>query len=296
MHEAGGKLGEFMQATVERARLRRRPRLRGGRRQRGRRPGSPSPALLARCQVPRLCLLNKIDRVEPKDRLLPLIDAWQGAHAFREILPISAVDGTNCDRALGLIVAALPEHPALFPEDATSDQPETFYVAEMIREKVFLLTREEVPYAVAVRVDEMTERPEPACLYIAARIFVEQDSQRGILVGRGGTHAEADRDGGAPRAGAVLRHQGVPGPQRAGAPRLAEGRARPARVRVPPHVVTWPSGARRGGHRIVSPGGERSAGDVLRPPAGQAPRGRARTRAACARGSGGPWRPSPSAS
>ena len=118
---------------------------------------------------------------------MPLIDAWRGAHAFREILPISAADGTNCDRLLDLVAAALPEHPALFPAEATSDQPETFYVAEMIREKVFLLIRQEVPYAVAVRVDEMTERQDPACLYIAARIFVEQDSQRGILVGRGGT-------------------------------------------------------------------------------------------------------------
>jgi GTP-binding protein Era len=186
VNEAGGQLGAFMRATVERvlsdvdlvcvvvdasaAAL-------------------PDPLLLHAlegCRVPRLCLLNKIDRVEPKPRLLPIIDAWQRAHAFREILPISAVDGTNCDRALSLIAAALPEHPALFPEDATSDQPETFYVAEMVREKVFLLTREEVPYAVAVRVDELTERTAPACLYIAARIFVEHDSQRGILVGRGG--------------------------------------------------------------------------------------------------------------
>src|SRR5215475_15506662 len=95
-------------------------------------------------------------------------------------------EGTNCDRALDLVVAALPEHPALFPADATSDQPETFYVAEMIREKVFLMVRQEVPYAVAVRVDQMSERPEPACLYIEARIFVEHDSQRGILIGRGG--------------------------------------------------------------------------------------------------------------
>jgi GTP-binding protein Era len=187
VHEAGGKLGAFMQATVERALsdvdlvcavvdASEGP--------------APDPLLVARlqgCQAPCLCLLNKIDRVRPRDRLLPLMDAWRRARAFREILPISAADGTNCERALELIAAALPEHPALFPEDATSDQPETFFVAEMIREKVFLLTRQEVPYAVAVRVDELTERPEPACLYVAARVFVEQDSQRGILVGRGGS-------------------------------------------------------------------------------------------------------------
>jgi GTP-binding protein Era len=187
LHEANGKLAAFMRGTVERALsdvdlvalvI----------------DASANAAIdpellraLEACPVPRLCLLNKIDRVEPKERLLPLIDGWRNAHDFLDILPLSAADGTNCDRALGVIVAALPEHPALFPQDATSDQPETFYVAEMIREKVFLSTREEVPYAVAVRVDEISERREPACLYIAARIFVEQDSQRGILVGRGGS-------------------------------------------------------------------------------------------------------------
>jgi GTP-binding protein Era len=118
--------------------------------------------------------------------MLPLIDAWRRARPFHEIVPISALDGTNCDRLLTLIAAAMPEHPLLFPADATSDQPETFYVAEVVREKVFLLTREEIPYAVAVRVDELVERTRPECLYIAARIFVEHDSQRGILVGRGG--------------------------------------------------------------------------------------------------------------
>lgn len=136
---------------------------------------------------PVFCVLNKTDRVTPKSRLLPVIDAWRGARAFAEIMPISATEGTNVDRLLARIVATLPEHPAFFPEDATSDQPETFYVAEIIREKVFLLTREEVPYAVAVKVDELTERRRPPCLYVAARIFVEQESQRGILVGHGGS-------------------------------------------------------------------------------------------------------------
>ena len=78
---------------------------------------------------------------------------------------------------------ALPEHPAFFPPDATSDQPETFYVAEMIREKVFLLTHQEIPYSVAVKVDELTERKAPEALYIQATIFVERDSQKGILIG-----------------------------------------------------------------------------------------------------------------
>jgi GTPase len=186
LQDEGGRLGEFMRATVERAvtEVDLVCALIDASTE-----ASPDLRLLravARGPAPLVCLLNKIDRIEPKERLLPLIDAWRQAHPFRDILPISAADGTNCDRLLDLLAAALPEHPALFPEDATSDQPETFYVAEMIREKVFWLTREEVPYAVAVRVDEVTERREPPCLYIRARIFVEQDSQRGILVGRGG--------------------------------------------------------------------------------------------------------------
>jgi len=181
-----GKLGEFMQATVERALLDVDLVCAVIDASASALPDALLVKALAACPVPSLCLLNKVDRVEPKDRLLPIIDAWRHAHAFREILPVSAADGTNCDRALDLVVAALPEHPALFPADATSDQPETFYVAEMIREKVFLMVRQEVPYAVAVRVDQMSERPEPACLYIEARIFVEHDSQRGILIGRGG--------------------------------------------------------------------------------------------------------------
>jgi GTP-binding protein Era len=100
---------------------------------------------------------------------------------------VSALDGTNCDRLLRLIVKALPEHPALFPTDATSDQPETFYVAEVIREKVFLLTHEEVPYAVAVKVEELTERTSPPMLHIRATIFVERESQKGIVIGRAGS-------------------------------------------------------------------------------------------------------------
>jgi GTP-binding protein Era len=85
-----------------------------------------------------------------------------------------------------MIIGKLPEHPPFFPADATSDQPETFYVAEMIREKVFHLTHQEVPYAVAVRVEELTERENPACLYIRATVFVEQESQKGILIGKRG--------------------------------------------------------------------------------------------------------------
>ena len=147
---------------------------------------------------PVFCVLNKVDRVRPKSRILPIIETWQRGHPFAEIVPISATEGTYCDRLLEMIVRRLPEHPPFFPADATSDQPETFYVAEMIREKVFHLTREEVPYAVAVRVEELTEREHPACLYIRATVFVEQESQKGILIGKGGAMLK--------RIGTAARH------------------------------------------------------------------------------------------
>jgi GTP-binding protein Era len=131
---------------------------------------------------PAFCILNKSDRVRPKSRMLPIIETWRRSHPFAEIVPISAVDGTYCDRLLDLLVRRLPEHPPFFPADATSDQPETFFVAEMIREKVFHLTHQEVPYAVAVQVEGLTEREHPPCLYIRATVFVEQ----GILIGKGG--------------------------------------------------------------------------------------------------------------
>jgi GTP-binding protein Era len=187
LHAGGGKLGEFMMETVGRAvedvdlvcvvadaTAREHP----------------DPLVLravADYRGPLFCALNKIDRVRDKSRLLPLIERWQTARALEEIVPVSALDGTNCERLLRLLVDRLPEHPALFPPDATSDQPETFYVAEIIREQIFHLTRQEVPYAAAVRVDELTDRTRPECLYIRATIFVEQDSQRGILIGRQGT-------------------------------------------------------------------------------------------------------------
>jgi GTP-binding protein Era len=135
---------------------------------------------------PVFCLLNQTDRVRPKTRLLGVIARWRDVHPFQEILPVSALDGTNCDRLLERIVATVPEHPALFPPEATSDQPETFYIAEVIREKIFRLTRQEVPYASAVRVESSTERTRPPCLSIAATIFVEHESQKGILIGRQG--------------------------------------------------------------------------------------------------------------
>ena len=142
--------------------------------------------VLAGFRGPVFCCLTKADLVRPKTRLLPLIEAHRRQYPFREVLPISAVDGTNCDRLLELVVKVLPEHPAYFPPDTLTDQPETFFVAEVVREKIFQFTHQEIPYACAVRVEELTERQGEARLYIRASIFVEQVSQRGILIGRAG--------------------------------------------------------------------------------------------------------------
>jgi GTPase len=186
LHPGSGKLGEFMLKTAERAVedvdivcLVVDATERTG----------PDDAVLAPIRAfrgPVYCVLNKIDRVRPRSRLLPVIERWRDAYPFAEILPVSAMDGTSCDRLLALIERAMPEHPAYFPDDATSDQPETFYVAEVVREKIFHFTHEEVPYAVAVRVDDLRERAKPERLDIRATIFVEQESQKPIVIGRGG--------------------------------------------------------------------------------------------------------------
>ena len=186
LHAGGGKLGAFMLKVSHRAVedvdlvcLVVDASARGG-------PDTGVLEPLTTYRGPVFCVLNKCDLVRPRARLLPLLEAWRGAYPFAELVPVSAAEGENCERLLELIVRVLPEHPPYFPADATSDQPETFYVAEVVREKIFHLTREEVPYAVAVRVEELAERERPECLYVRARIFVEQDSQKGIVIGRGG--------------------------------------------------------------------------------------------------------------
>ena len=186
IHQAVGKLGQFMARTVERALedvdlvcvvvdATQREH-----------PDAMVVAALRAQSAPAFCLLNKADAVEPRARMLPLLDAWRQAYPFRELLPISAREGLNGDRLLDLIVAGLPEHPPFFPPDTTTDQPETFYVAELIREKVFHFIHQEVPYAVAVRVDDLLEVEAPPRLDIRATVFIERESQKGIVIGKGG--------------------------------------------------------------------------------------------------------------
>lgn len=129
-------------------------------------------------------ILNKIDRIPEKSKLLPLIEEYRKLYDFAEVVPISALKRKGLDDLLQMILAALPAGPAYFPEDEITDQPARFMAAETIREQVLLNTSEEIPYATTVIVDGFEEGKR--LTRIAATIYCERDGQKGILVGKGG--------------------------------------------------------------------------------------------------------------
>jgi len=141
--------------------------------------------LLAGVATPVLLVINKIDLV-PKEALLASIERYAQLYPFREIVPVSALSGDGVERVVESVRSYLPEGPVYFPDDILTDLPERFIVAEIIREKVFRLTRDEVPYSVAVEVETFKERPDGGLISIAAVINVERDSQKGIVIGRKG--------------------------------------------------------------------------------------------------------------
>ena len=132
---------------------------------------------------PVLLLLNKIDVIH-KDKLLPLIAEWNKRLEFREIIPVSALRKDGLDRLLEATLQLLPPGPKYFPEDQITDQPLRFLAAELIREQVLLATKEEVPYATTVLVENFEE--EPKLTRIAATIYTEREGQKGILIGKHG--------------------------------------------------------------------------------------------------------------
>ena len=136
-------------------------------------------------ETPVFLVVNKIDRVHP-DALLPLIDSYRRLYSFKEVVPISALQGNNTGTLVDLIFRELPEGPAYYPADQVTDSPEQFIVAELIREKVLFLTREEIPQSVAVVVEEMIPRQDRETVYIRATIYAERPSQKGILIGKRG--------------------------------------------------------------------------------------------------------------
>lgn len=139
---------------------------------------------LAKTGKPIFLALNKIDRVE-KNRVLPLIEKYSALLDFKAIIPISAKNGTNTDTLLKEIQGHLPRGPRLFPEDTLTDVSEKFIAAEMIREKVFRLTGMEIPYSIAVSVDSF--KVEKKLIEIHASIHVDRNSQKGIIIGKGGS-------------------------------------------------------------------------------------------------------------
>jgi GTPase len=128
-------------------------------------------------------LLNKVDRIH-KQLLLPLIERYNKVFDFAEIFPISALTGAGCLDLVNSWLTRLPEGPPHFPADQFTDQPERFLAAELVREKAILITREEVPHAIAVLVDNFEETEK--LTRIRATIYVEREGQKGILIGKGG--------------------------------------------------------------------------------------------------------------
>ena len=144
------------------------------------------PRLLDKSKRPVLLVINKVDTIA-KEKLLPLIETYNKICPFASIVPISALKGDGVEALMAEIPQLLPEGPRYYPEDQLTDVPERFIVAEMIREQVLMRTKDEVPYGVAIVVERFQENPVKNMIGISAVINVERDSQKGILVGKGGT-------------------------------------------------------------------------------------------------------------
>ena len=139
---------------------------------------------LANVRVPVLLAVNKVDCI-PREESLPVIANYAKTYDFAGIVPISAREGENLDGLLGEIKKYLPEGPQYYPADMVTDQPERLIVAELVREKVLELTRDEIPHAVAVDIEEMTTRAK-GDVYLRAVSYVERESQKGIVIGARG--------------------------------------------------------------------------------------------------------------
>jgi len=133
---------------------------------------------------PVFLLINKVDTVK-KPLLLPVIEAYSKLYPFKEIIPISALAGDGIDALIKTIVNYLPEGPKYYPDDILTDQLERFMVSEIIREKIIQQTEDEIPYSVAIEINQWSER-EDGVIFIKANIYVEREGQKGIIIGKGG--------------------------------------------------------------------------------------------------------------
>lgn len=141
--------------------------------------------LVKQSKKPSLLLLNKIDKLKEKSNLLPLIEWYNTEHEWREIIPISALKGQLVDELLQSIIKHLPEGEPIFDEDELTDQPMRVLAAEIVREKILQATGEEIPYVTAV-VTERYDESEPGLTKIYCAIYVERESQKPIIIGKGG--------------------------------------------------------------------------------------------------------------
>jgi GTP-binding protein Era len=132
--------------------------------------------------------LNKVDAI-PKPKILAIIEQYRHLLDFADVVPVSALTGDNVDVLTSRLLAHLPEGEALYPDDFLTDLPERFFVAEMVREKILRMTRDELPYSTGVVVDSFQESPE--IVRIEASIFVERDTQKAIVIGKGGSMLKA---------------------------------------------------------------------------------------------------------
>ncbi|MCZ8511180.1 GTPase Era [Paenibacillus filicis] len=139
---------------------------------------------LKKVKTPVILVMNKIDQVHP-EQLLPIITSYKDLYPFAEIIPISAMHGSNVNTLLEQVIKYLPEGPQYYPADQVTDHPEQFVCAELIREKILHLTREEVPHSIAVGIEDMKVE-ENGVVHISAVIYVERDSQKGIIIGKKG--------------------------------------------------------------------------------------------------------------
>lgn len=146
--------------------------------------------LLSKLNTPVFLMANKMDLVKDKTKMKENIDKFTIQKKFSEIVYLSALEGTNVHHVLELILNYLPEGPTYYPENQITDHPESFIIGEMIREKILLLTKEEVPHSIAVVVDEM-KQDENQLMNIRATIYVERKSQKKIIIGSHGNMIKA---------------------------------------------------------------------------------------------------------
>jgi GTP-binding protein Era len=137
-------------------------------------------------KTPIFLVINKIDQIHPDD-LLPIIESYQEKFPFKEVVPISALEGNNVERLLDQIKTYMPEGPQFYPADQVTDHPERFIISELIREKALHLTREEIPHSIAVVIDKIERQENKDVIHVMATVIVERDSQKGIIIGKKGS-------------------------------------------------------------------------------------------------------------